>query len=874
MQTLQENRKLLYSAGLTALLIAVVAMGMVAVQPAAATGASTQTTDQAEFGNVTAEVTKETLFTGKVSKVKVTYTAPEGETVDITVAGETETVTADGTESEVTLIVGAFFFFGESYPVDVSASIQGGESVSGTINADDGVIPLNSVAPSPTADFQVSNLQAPAEAIVNDTITVSADVQNTGDQQGTQSVTFGVDTDGDGSLETLASQSETLASGASTTVTFNVDTTGLAAGTYTHGVSTANDTATAQITLNPPPTPANFQVSNLQAPAEATVNDTITVSADVQNTGDQQGTQSVAFGVDTDGDGSLETLASQDETLAGGASTTVTFDVDTTGLAAGTYTHGVSTANDTATAQITLNPQPTPTANFQVSNLQAPAEATVNSTITVSADVQNDGDAQGTQSVAFGVDTDEDGSLETLVSQDETLASGASTTVTFNVNTTGLVAGTYTHGVSTANDTATAQITLNPETVNNGTIAGTVTDAAGSALPGATVTAGDVSTTTASDGSYSLSVAPGEYQVTANANNYQSATASATVTEGSTTTVDFSLTPEDGTISGVVQDTNGNNLGGATVTAGSQSATTASNGSYTLTVAPGTYTVEASAQDYNTSSTTVSVGPGEDVTQDFTLEMQDMGPKPFTAYVRGEESYLQTGTPNNSRPILYSTCRDGVPSPAEQGPDFLPTDGCIQINGTIYPSNNTWRGDVDFPPARDIINETQSDTIGNIYFRANLSVVGQAGGTFNVDTGRTSLETTVDIGITVWNIDTIFSVSSPAQFPYDQVTSDSANRLSDPGCNLPAVSINVSTEKSYQTGSPFPATSTVSGQRINDSDIGKLVSDDFDVSTAEGCGSVFGVNINDQVNAEQGLPAGPGDNEAAYLTEFNIQTGS
>uniref|UniRef100_UPI002610200A carboxypeptidase regulatory-like domain-containing protein n=1 Tax=Halorientalis sp. TaxID=1931229 RepID=UPI002610200A len=564
----------------------------------------------------------------------------------------------------------------------------------------------------------------------------------------------------------------------------------------------------------------------------------------------------------------------QSETLASGASTTVTFNVDTTGLAADTYTHGVSTANDTATAQITLNEPATPTADFQVSNLQAPAEATVNDTITVSADVQNDGGAEGTQSVEFGVDTDGDGSLETLASQSETLASGASTTVTFNVDTTGLAADTYTHGVSTANDTATAQITLNPETVQNGTVAGTVTDDSGNALSGATVTAGSVTTTTAADGSYSLSIAPGDYQVTANADGFQSVSKSATVTESTTTTVDFSLTPEDGTITGTVTDTMGNNLGGATVTADGQSTTTAADGSYTLTVAPGTYTVEATAQDYNSASAQVSVGPGETVTQDFSLEMVDTGPKNFTAYVRGEESYLQTGTPNNDRPILYSTCRDGQPDPAEQGPDFLPTDDCIQIDGTIYPSNNTWRGSVDFPPARDIINETQSDTIGNVYFRANLTTAGQAGGTFNLDNNRTSLETTIDIGITVWTIGTIFDVSSPAQNPYDQVTSDSANRLSDPGCTLPSVSINVSTEKSYQTGSAFPATSTVTGERINNDGVAKLVSDDFNVDTATGCGSVFGVNINDQVNAEQGLPAGPGDNEAAYLTEFNIETGS
>ncbi|RXK46150.1 carboxypeptidase-like regulatory domain-containing protein, partial [Halorientalis pallida] len=439
-----------------------------------------------------------------------------------------------------------------------------------------------------------------------------------------------------------------------------------------------------------------------------------------------------------------------------------------------------------------------------------------------------------------------------------------------------LAAGTYTHGVSTANDTATAQITLNAASPDNGTVAGTVTDTNGDALSGATVTAGDVSTTTASDGSYSLSVAPGDYQVTADADGYLSASKSATVTENSNTTVDFSLTAEDGTISGVVQDRNGNNLGGATVSAGSQSATTAADGSYTLSVAPGTYTVEANATNFQAATQTTTVEAGGSATADFALEPQSEPEQPmqFTAYVRGEESYLHTGTPDNSRPILYSRCRGGEPTPADQGPDFLPTDDCITIEGTIYPSNDTWRGDVDFPPARDIINETESDTIGNIYFRANITTIDQAGGTFDVDTGRVSVETTVDIGVTVWSIGSIFSVSSPAANPYSQVVSESSNRLSDSTCRLPSVSINVSTEKSYQTGSPFPATSTVSGQRINDSDIGKLVTDDFSVGSATGCGTTFFVPINDQVNTEQGIPAGTGDNEVAYLTEFNIQTGS
>ncbi|ESP88028.1 hypothetical protein K933_10769, partial [Candidatus Halobonum tyrrellensis G22] len=93
----------------------------------------------------------------------------------------------------------------------------------------------------------------------------------------------------------------------------------------------------------PEPEPANFSVSELSAPANATVGDTVTVTANVTNTGGTEATQTVEFGLDTDADGTLDPLGiNESVTLAAGASEMVSFDVPTDGLAAGTYTHGVS----------------------------------------------------------------------------------------------------------------------------------------------------------------------------------------------------------------------------------------------------------------------------------------------------------------------------------------------------------------------------------------------------------------------------------------------------------------------------------------------------------------------------------------------------
>jgi len=108
----------------------------------------------------------------------------------------------------------------------------------------------------------------------------------------------------------------------------------------------------------PSPEPADFQVSNLEAPDSATQGDSIDVSAEITNAGEETGTQTVEFGIDLDGDGTFaddELLASQDVTLAGGADDTVQFGaLDTSGFDAGDYTHGVITDNDSATATITI----------------------------------------------------------------------------------------------------------------------------------------------------------------------------------------------------------------------------------------------------------------------------------------------------------------------------------------------------------------------------------------------------------------------------------------------------------------------------------------------------------------------------------------
>ncbi|MBZ0177325.1 MAG: PQQ-dependent sugar dehydrogenase, partial [Candidatus Methanoperedens sp.] len=77
----------------------------------------------------------------------------------------------------------------------------------------------------------------------------------------------------------------------------------------------------------------------------------------------------------------------------------------------------------------------------------------------------------------------------------------------------------------------------------NGTIAGTVTNASGSAIADATVAADSQSNNTDINGNYTISIGSGTYTLTAGAAGYQSNSTSVTVTSGATATQNFALTP-------------------------------------------------------------------------------------------------------------------------------------------------------------------------------------------------------------------------------------------------------------------------------------------------------------------------------------------
>jgi hypothetical protein len=157
-----------------------------------------------------------------------------------------------------------------------------------------------------------------------------------------------------------------------------------------------------------------------------------------------------------------------------------------------------------------------------------------------------------------------------------------------------------------------------------GTIQGVVSDSTGSLVEGATVmtTPGGYLALTASDGSYELCVASETtYSVTAYKIGYLSDRRTVTVLTDQTVIENFTVTAlPPGTITGMVTQTDGTPVDGATVSTdiGGYATTTMSDGTYSLTVIPTQYIVTASAGN-KSNSKLVSVESNQTYVTDFII---------------------------------------------------------------------------------------------------------------------------------------------------------------------------------------------------------------------------------------------------------------
>ncbi len=161
----------------------------------------------------------------------------------------------------------------------------------------------------------------------------------------------------------------------------------------------------------------------------------------------------------------------------------------------------------------------------------------------------------------------------------------------------------------------------------NGTIAGFVVDGlTGQPLANATVniTGANFSLTVFTDinGSFTVSVKPGSYNVSAFKEGYLPASAKVDVAENQTSVVVLALLPAaKGVIKGYVTDNNGEPLANTSIIVLGTGIfnTTNADGYYELHLYAGTYTIKAWKPGYESANTTVTVSPNTTVWVNFTL---------------------------------------------------------------------------------------------------------------------------------------------------------------------------------------------------------------------------------------------------------------
>ncbi|MCG7288585.1 MULTISPECIES: carboxypeptidase regulatory-like domain-containing protein [unclassified Corynebacterium] len=231
-----------------------------------------------------------------------------------------------------------------------------------------------------------------------------------------------------------------------------------------------------------------------------------------------------------------------------------------------------------------------------------------------------------------------------------------------------------------------------------GTVSGRVTDPSGG-VAGVTVTIGGKSATTNSDGSYTVEDVPaGEQPVVVDGPDGYTVEAPSSVEvkpDGSTDSVDVKLTPNDSPVSGRITDNKGNGVGGVTVTIGGKSATTNSDGSYTVEDVPAGnqsvvvdgpdgYTVEAPSSvevkpDGSTDSVDVKLTLNDSAVSGQITDADGNGVGGVTVTIGGKSattnpdgSYTVEDVPAGNQPVVVDG-PDGytveAPSSVEVKPD-------------------------------------------------------------------------------------------------------------------------------------------------------------------------------------------------------------
>ncbi|OYR46391.1 hypothetical protein DJ81_03200, partial [Halorubrum sp. Hd13] len=278
-----------------------------------------------------------------------------------------------------------------SVPFDAVGPLEAGTynaTVTATADNAETVTASDSFTVQEVGELAVSiNESSTLDVRENETISVDADIENTGDVPLTQNITASVN----GSEQATTTD---VSVGAGETVTKTLTFTGETAFDGQNvTVSSADTAAEAQLTVRKV---GELVISTLDAPASANQSDTIAVNATIENTGDVELTQDVTFLVD-------ETIEAteQDVTLSGGEQRTFEFTYDIAADRQSDIPVNVTTANDSATQTVALNGLGDLTVDINETN--SDLAVTDEENVVVNATLNNTGEIDLTKEITASV---------------------------------------------------------------------------------------------------------------------------------------------------------------------------------------------------------------------------------------------------------------------------------------------------------------------------------------------------------------------------------------------------------------------------------------------------------------------------------------
>jgi len=456
----------------------------------------------------------------------------------------------------------------------------------------DGFAAVSSVTEN-RSTLSVSGFDAPTEVAPGETLEPTATVDNTGSDPGVGTVEYRFD--GAVGDETNVS----LAPGESATVSFSyaVPSDTPTNATYEHGVHTRDSNRTAAVDVLDPP---SYEVSALRAPAFVERNGSLDATATVTNVGGLGGgNRTVKLRLTDPANASdARVLDAANVSLGAGNDTSVALNGTVpSGFATGETTVAVASSEDAADATVGV----------------ADAVGTVNGTVT---DAETNATLSGIPVVVA------DGSEaigETTTGADGTYAvSAPATALNVTASNETYAPSNRTVTLNESGDAAVADLDL---TLRNGTLSGGVNATDGLDRPAdATVTVTDAETNATvaaanvgDDGTYAVDLRPTTYDVAVDAPDFEPLTrTSVRVRPNATTDQTLALDPKPASLTGTVTNaSDGEPVTGATATADGRSATTDSNGSYSLSVARGQRTVTVSADGYADATETATLAANE-----------------------------------------------------------------------------------------------------------------------------------------------------------------------------------------------------------------------------------------------------------------------